>query len=159
MVVHLLHRVGREDDQVEVAVPAALAGLEIVALRRLDRAQSRAAALAVHDKARKLGPGQIAQPLGHQTDAGARRGGHHPFAGRSPAVNHVDRRNLRLGLQDHHAGRLPGLELHERLHHLRLGRDRVTEIPVATVADRRMGDHLVAFHQFYLLLCHSYSNF
>ena len=61
-------------------------------------------------------------------------------------------------MHDHVRG-LPRLEFHQCLHHFRLGSDRVPEISVATVANRRMGYHLVAFHQFYLFLCHSYSNF
>lgn len=107
----------------------------------------------------RLGARQIAKPLGHQADAGARRGGHHPFAGRCAAVDHVDRRDLRFGLQHDHARGFPRFEFHQRLHHLRLGRDRVAEISVATVTDRRMGDHFVAFHQFYLFLCHSLLDF
>ncbi len=150
--MHLLHRVGCEDDELVVAVATALAGLEIVALRGLDRTQTRAAALAVDHQARKLGTGQVAQPLGHERDAGARRRGHHPLTGRGTAVDHIDRRDLRFGLEHHHARAFPRLELHEGLHHLRLRSDRVAEITVATVANRRVGDHLVAFHQFYLFL-------
>ena len=159
MVVHLLHRIGRQYDHVKIAVAAAFAGLEIVALRRLDRTQARAAALAVDHQAGQFRPRQVAQPLGHQADTGARRRGHHPFAGRCAAVDHVDRRDLRFGLQHDHARGLPRLEFHQCLHHFRLGSDRVPEISVATVANRRMGYHFVAFHQFYLFLCHSYSNF
>jgi hypothetical protein len=159
MVVHLLHRVGGQHDHVEIAVAAAFAGLEIVALRRLDRTQARAAALAIDDQAGQLGARQVAQPLGHQADAGAGRGGHHPFSGRCAAVDHVDRRDLRLGLQNDHARGLPRFEFHEGFHHLRLRSDGVSEISVATVANGRMGDHFVAFHQFHFILCHSLLEF
>ena len=159
MVVHLLHGIGCEDDQMVVAVAAALDGLEIIALRRLDRTQSRTAALAVDDQTRELGAGQITEPLGHQRNAGTRRRGHDPLAGSGASVDHVDRRHLRLGLQHDHAGRLPGLELHEGLHHFRLRRNGVAEITVATVADRSMGDHFVALHQFNFLFCHSLLEF
>ena len=49
----------------EVTVRTALASLEIVALRRLDRTQTRAAALTVHNHARQFGTCQIAQTLAH----------------------------------------------------------------------------------------------
>ena len=107
VIVHLLHRVGGQDDHVEVTVTAALAGLEIVALRRLDRTQARTAALAIDHQTRKLRAREVAQPLAHQAHAGARRRGHHPLAGRCAAVNHVNGRDFGLRLQHHHAGGLP----------------------------------------------------
>ena len=156
--MHFLNRVRSKYDQVEVTVRTALASLEIVALRRLDRTQARAAALAIDDQAGQLGARQVAQPLGHQADAGAGRS-HHPLTGRCTAVNHVYGRNLRLGLQYDHTGRFPGFLLHKRLHNLRLRSDRVAEVAVATVANRSMSDHFVAFHQFYFFLCHSLFKF
>ena len=70
-IVHLLHGIGRQHDQMVIAVPAALDGLKIVGLRRLDRTEPRTSPRHVDHHARQLGPGQIAQPLAHQTDAGA----------------------------------------------------------------------------------------
>ncbi len=58
MVVHLLHGIGSQHDHVEIAVTAAFAGLEIVALRGLDRAQPGAAALTIDNQAGQLGARQ-----------------------------------------------------------------------------------------------------
>ena len=157
--MHLLHRVRSKYDQVEVTVRTALASLEIVALRRLDRTQTRAAALTVHDKTRQFRTCHIAERFAHQTDTGARRRSHHTFTGRSSTINHIGGCNLRLCLQHDHTGRFPGFLLHKRLHNLRLRSDRIAEVAVATVANRSMSDHFVAFHQFYFFLCHSLFKF
>ena len=155
MVVHLLHGIGREDDQLVIAVAAALDGLEVIALRRLNGTQTGPAALAIDDQARQLGACQITDTLGHQRNTGAGRRCHDALTGRSTAVDHIDGRNLGLGLQDDHAGGLPRLQLHQSLHHLGLRRNGVTEITVAAVTDGGMGNHLVALHQLHLFLCHS----
>ncbi len=157
--MHLLHRSGREHYQVEIAVRASLAGLEIVALRGLYGAQSRASALAVDYKARQLACGQITHSLAHQADARARRRSHDALARGGSAVNHIDRRQFRFGLKDHHPRGLPRFELHEGLHNFGLRRNGVSEITVATATYGSMGDHLVAFHQSHLFFCHNYSNF
>ena len=68
---HLLHGGRCQDDHPVVTVTAASGGLEIVGLRRLDAAESRASALDVDHQRRHIGTGNVAQALSHQGDSGA----------------------------------------------------------------------------------------
>ena len=77
------------------------------------------------------------------------QGGVNFTAGRA-AVKHVHRRHFALGLQHDHTGRLPRPHRGQRFQYFGLGRDRITEIAVATAAHGGFGHHFVPFHQSYL---------
>lgn len=151
---HLLDGGGSQDDHVVVAVSAAPGGLEVVALAGLDAAETGAAALDVHYESGYVTAGDVAQALAHQGDSGAGGGGHHPHARGCGAVDHVDGSYLALRLEEdtadlgHLLGHVGG--------HLRLGSNGVAEIVTAAGLDRRLGDGLVALHQY--SFCHTFAS-
>ena len=107
MVVHLLHRIGRQYDHVEIAVAAAFAGLEIVALRRLDRTQSRAAALAVDHQAGQFRPRQVACLLytsGPSTTEGSPKRKARPRNRRQQVRSRLPEHNRLLGFRSGRRG-------------------------------------------------------
>lgn len=100
---------------------AALASLEIVALRRLDRTQTRTAALAVDDQAGEFGAGQVAQPLGHQADAPGSTTKSRFASVEAAAVDHVGIEEISDSACNTTIPVVSRLELHQGLHHLRSG--------------------------------------
>ena len=157
-VGHLLHRGRRQHDDVVVAVAAAARGLEIVALTGLDSSQAGAATLHIDNDAGYLGAGHIGNALLHERYAGARRGGQHPLAGASAAIEHIDGGHLALSLQDHHARGLPGLEGREGLNDFGLWCDGIAEEAIGPTPYGSAGKGLVAFHKHYVLF-HDYTVF
>ena len=105
-VVHFLHGVGREDDGVVVAVPAAARGLKVVALRRRNVPETRAAALDVDDERGKFRGGEKGNAFLLEADARRGRTGHGAFAGQGRPANMIrslimedgelEKHNLRL---------------------------------------------------------------
>ena len=158
-VGHLLHAVRGERDDVVVAITTAARSLEIVALRGLDGTQSGAATLHVYKHARQLGTSHVGNAFLHQGNTRRRRRGKHLLTCTGTAVDHVDGCHLALGLQHHHAGGLPRLQLGERLNHFTLRSDRIAEISVSTATNGCMGYRLIAFHQYNFFFCHLYSTF
>src|SRR4051794_10555459 len=73
---------------------------EIIALLRRDIAKTRASAYYVNDHAWQFCSGQIRHALLHQAHAGSGGGRHHPLAGRSRAIHHVDGRNFAFRLDE-----------------------------------------------------------
>ena len=154
-VCHLLHRGGRQHDDIVVAVATAAGGLEIVTLRGLDGAQSGTASLHVDHHSGNLRTCHVGDALLHQRHTGTRRGGDDALACARPAMHHVDSRHLALRLQHHHAGGLPGLEQGERLYNLTLWCDGIAEEAIRPTSYTGMGYRLIAFHQcHFLFLCH-----
>ena len=92
-----------------VSVTAALAGLEVVRLTWLDGSEAGTSTHNVHDKGRKLGSSHIGQTFLHQADTRAGRRSHHPLSRAGSAIDHIDRRNLALSLENNHTGGLPRL--------------------------------------------------
>ena len=150
-VCHFLHRGRCEHNHVVVAVAAAARGLVVVALRGLDSAEARAAALHVHDQAGYFRARHIADAFLHQRHAGTRRGGHHALARAAASVEHVDARHLALRLQHHHTRGFPRLECGKRFEHLALRRNGIAEIAVATAAYGGVGYGFIAFEQEYFV--------
>ena len=70
-IVAFLHAPGREGQQLVVAVPAALDGLEIVRLAGQDGPEPGASALDVDDHAGQFAGGNVGQALLLEADAGA----------------------------------------------------------------------------------------
>ena len=135
---------GGKDGHAVVAVSAAAGGLIVVRLGGLDGAEARAAADDVDDQAGKLRAGDVADALlleGHARAGGA---GHGARAGAGRAVDHVDGRDLALGL-DERAAHL-GQALAHILGDLALGRDGVAEIVAAAGLHGGFRDGLVALH-------------
>ena len=148
-VGHLLHRGRGQHYEMVVAVAAAFGGLEIVGLRRLYRAEARAAAHHVDNQRRQLRGCQVAYAFLLEAHARRRRRRHHGAARGSAPVYHINSGHFAFGLQHGHARGLPRHKLGKRLEHLALRSYRVAEIPVDTVAHRRMGDGFVALHKFH----------
>ena len=138
---------------------AALDGLEIIGLAGLDGSQSGASAGHVHDEGGQFGAGHVGNAFLHEADARGGGGGHDALAGSGAAIDHVDGCNLTFGLEHHHAGGFPGFLRGQGLQDLRLRRDRVAEISVATAADGGMGNGFIAFHQGDFFLCHDQASF
>ena len=108
----------------------------------LNAAEARAAALDVDDQRGQIRARQIRDALALERDTGAGGRGHRPLARRGHAVNHVDGRDLALGLQKRPA------DLRHFLRHigrdLGLRRDGIAQIVAAPGEDRGLRDGLVA---------------
>ena len=146
-----LHGGGSVGQQVIVTVAAALDALEVVALRGLDVAEAGAAAHDVQDHAGQLGAGAVADTFLLQGDAGAGGGGDGARAGTGSAINHVDGRDLALGLEEaasdlgHTGGHV--------LRNLRLRSDGIAEEIASAGADGGLSNRFAALHK---LQCHNY---
>jgi len=115
---------------VRVAVAEPAAGKLDVRLLRGDVAQARAAAHDVDEYPWHLGADHVGDPLQHQAEAGRRGEGHGAQAGAAAAVDVVDRRDLRNGLEED-AMEL-GQELGHQLRALGGRRDRIAvDVPAA----------------------------
>ena len=128
-------------------MPGRLGHEEIVGLGGLNVAQSRSSPHHVDDHHRDLGAGDVGQPLRHQREPWPRGGGHHTGARAGRPIDHIDRRHLALGLQEH-----PPLLDHppgEMLQGLTLRRDGVAEVGLQPVADCRLCECDVAFKQLF----------
>ena len=134
-----------QDRDAVVAVAMPLRRLEIVGLRWPDAAQPGPAAHDVDQHHRQLGAGEIAHPLRHEADAGARGRDEDTGTGRRGTQGHVDGTDLALSL-DKHAAKLRHSSCHP-LQQLSLGRDRIPKVGVAAGLDRRLGHGFVALHQ------------
>ena len=128
-----------------VAVTAAAGRLEIVGLGGLNAAQSRTAALNIHDQTGQVTAGHIGNTFTLQGDSGTGGGGHGPLACGSCANDHVDRGDLALRLQEGAA------DLRHTLRHisgdLGLGGDGIAEIVPAAGHDGGFSQGFVALHQ------------
>ena len=148
-----LHRLldgGRGEDQHPVvAVAAAAGGLIVVALRGLDGTETGAAANHVHDDAGQFCADDIADAFLLQGDSRTGGGGHDPRAGTGRAVDHIDRGDFALRLQETAA-----LNLRQTLGHifrdLVLGGDGVTEEEAASGLDSGLGNGFVPLHEHFL---------
>ena len=144
-VGQLLQACGGIDQQAVVAIPAAPRRLEVVGLRGLYAAQPRSAAHDVDDDARQLGAGDVGDALLLERDPRRRRRGHHPGPAAAGPIDHVDGRDLTLGL-DEHATDFGQLRRHV-FRQLGLRGDRVAEERPAPGPDGCRPDDLVALHQ------------
>ena len=98
-VRHLLHRGGRYDNILVIAMAAALDEGEIVALLRGDISKSRPAAHDVHNHAGKFRASQVRDAFLHQADPRAGGGGHDAKSRRGCAVDHIDGGNFAFRLE------------------------------------------------------------
>ena len=141
----LLHGGGSVGQQMVVAVAAALDALEVVALGGLDVAEAGAAAHDVEDHAGQLGAGAVGDALLLEADAGAGRRGDDARAGAGGAIDHVDRRDLALGLEEassdlgHTGGHVLG--------DLGLRGDGVAEEEARAGANGGLSDRFAALHE------------
>ena len=153
-VVHkidgLLYGGGSQDYHVIVAVTAALGGLEIIALRGLNGAQTGAAAHHVADNAGQLGACDVAYALLLKADARGGGAGHYPCARARGAVYHIDSGDLALCLQEAPADL--GHTSSHVLGNVVLRSDGIAEEETAAGLDGGFCDSLAALHQF---LCHA----
>ena len=143
-VAGLLQCRGSVYNELIVAVAAALDRLEIVALGRLDPAQSRAGAHDIDDYAGHVAGRNVGDSLLLEADSGAGGAGHGAASGSGGAVHHIDSGHLALRL-DEHAAHL-GLTLAHVLGNFVLGRDRIAEEPAAARANGGFRNGLVALH-------------
>ena len=145
-ITGLLDGRGGVDHAVVIAVAAALGGLEVVALGGLDIAEAGAAAHHVDDNAGDLRGSAGGNAFLLQGDSGGGRGGHGSGAGAARAVDHVDGRQLRFGLQEaaaylgHPAGHVLG--------NIVLRGDGIAEEKAAARLDCGFGNGLATLHQF-----------
>ena len=148
-VGHLLDRRRSQHQHMEVAVAGAARCEEVVRLRRLDAAEAGPAALHIDNDRGQIRARQIRNALALERDAGAGGRGHRPLARRGHAVDHVDGRDLALGLQ-----KCPA-DLRHFLRHigrdLGLRRDGIAQIVAAPGEDRGLRNGLVALHQYLFL--------
>ena len=145
-VGHFLYRGRSQGDEAVVTVSATFYGLEIVGLAGLDGSQAGTSAHDVYDEAGQFGTGQIGDAFLFQADTGAGRRGHHHFSASGTAVHHIDCGHFAFGLQHHHAGGFPRLQLGQSFQYFRLGSNRVTEVSVGSAADSGVCDGFVTFH-------------
>ena len=139
-----LNRVGRENDRVAVAVAERLGCLIIVALCRLDTAETGAASLYVNDNAGKVGADYVGNALALERNSGRRGGGDNSRAGACRAENHVNSSDFAFCLK-----RKTASFRHLLCHifgKLGLGGDGVTEEKLTARTDRSLSDSLVALH-------------
>ena len=141
---HLLHRGGSENDHAEIAVSAALGSLEIVGLAGLNTAKSGTASLYVNHQCRQICSCKIGKSFAFEGDSGAGGGGHDSVSRRGNAVNHIDRSDLTLCLEEG-AADLGHLFCHV-CGDLGLGGDGIAEIMSASRMKRRLGDGFISLH-------------
>ena len=129
-----------------VAVSAAAGRLIVVALGRLDRTQSGAAAHHVYDNAGQFRAHNIADAFLLQGDSRAGGRGHNPRSGAGRAVDHIDGGNFALRLQETAA-----LNLRQPLGHvfrdLVLRGNGIAEEEAASCLDRGFGDGFISLHE------------
>ena len=145
-VHHFLHGGGGQNQHMIIAVAAALGGLPIVGLCRLDAAQARAAPLHIDNQGGQVAAGNVRDPLGLQADAGRGGGGHGTDSRSGSPQHHVDGGHFgfRLEIGAPYFGHPFG---HIR-RQFRLGRDGVTEEMAAARLDSGLGQGFVALHQY-----------
>ena len=148
-VGHLLNRRRSQYQHMEVAVAGSARREEVVGLRWLNAAEAGPAALHIDNDCGQICARQVRNALALERDTGAGGRGHRPLARRGHAVNHVDGRDLALGLQKRPA------DLRHFLRHigrdLGLRRDGIAQIVAAPGEDRGLRDGLVALHQYFFL--------
>ncbi|MPN34252.1 hypothetical protein SDC9_181745 [bioreactor metagenome] len=135
----------------EAAVSGGLGGLEIVLLGRLDIAASRAAAHHGANDGREAGRRQIGDALRLEGDAAGGRRGHAPRAAGAGTVQHVDRSDFTLALDESSADFRQSAG--EIFWNFILRRDGVTGKEAAARPYGGFGDGLAALHKF---SCHSF---
>ena len=141
-VGHLLDGGRREDQHMEVAVAGAAGDKEVVGLGGLDAAETGAAALDVDDQGGQVCAGEVGDTLSLQGDAGAGGGGHGRVAGGGDAIDHVDGRDLALGLEEglgHFLGHVRG--------DLGLRGDGIAEVVAAAGQNGGLREGFVPLHQ------------
>ena len=128
---------------------AALYRLEIVGLRRLNTAESRAAADDINHNARNVCTGNVGKSLLFQAYSGAGRACHNPFSCTACAVNHIYRRNFALRLEESSADFRHFFSHISR--YLCLRRYRVSEKQTASRPYCGLRKRFVTFNQYF---CH-----
>ena len=143
--MHLLHRIGRQDDGAIIAVPSSPGGLEIIALGGRNPPQAGAAAGDIDDDGGKFAPGQVGDSLLHEGNARGGRGSHGPGPGGGGAEEHVDGSDFAFRLDE------TALDFREFLGKefgdIVLRGDRVAEIIPAAGFDGAAGQGFVAFYE------------
>ena len=141
----LLYGGGGQDGHAEAAVAAGFRCLEVVLLRGLNGADTRAAAGKVGIDHGDTGSGTVADPLAFQGNAGRRGGSHGAGSGRGGAVDHIDGSNFTLALNEGAAdlGKPAGKILGDLI----LRGDGVTGKEPAAGTDSCLGDGLGALHE------------
>lgn len=146
---------GRQHDRAVVAVAAAAGHLPVVALSLRDVAETGADAHDVDDDRRKIRRDQIGDALLIQREAGACGAGQRARAGSRRAEEHVDARELGLGLHERAADLIHALG--QILEDLGLRGDGIAAVKPAAGAQRRFCQGLIALHQLFAHVCTSYS--
>ena len=154
-VAVFLHGGRRQHDRAVVAVAAAAGHLPVVALSLRDVAETGADAHDVDDDRRKIRRDQIGDALLIQREAGACGAGQRARAGSRRAEEHVDARELGLGLHERAADLIHALG--QILEDLGLRGDGIAAVKPAAGAQRRFCQGLIALHQLFAHVCTSYS--
>jgi hypothetical protein len=144
-VAHLLGRVGGEDDAVVAAVTGAVDDEIIVGLLRPDIAEAGAGALHVDHHRGQFGAGEIGEALGHQRQARPGGAGHHPGPGGGGAVEHGNRTDLALRLEEMAAA--AGEQVGRGVGDFARRSDRIAEVVGGAAEQGPVHQGLVAFHQ------------
>ena len=135
---------------------AAAAGhLPVVALALRDVAEAGTDTHDVDDDSRKIRRNEIGDALLIQGEARAGGAGQRTRAGRCRAEEHVDARELGLGLHERAADLIHALG--QILEDLGLRGDGIAAVKPAAGAQRRFCQGLIALHQLFAHVCTSYS--